>query len=132
MKRTCTHTYTHTHTHTHTTTSAQVLDTRPPHVQKAAIDFIDFLFTPGAQSEFGKLGFRVNPKISKQAAEQQVRLACRQAVLAAIQRAIPFRSWRLQVCAHVLKAGFDTSRCRGSSSAVQDVFFLLAMTIKLQ
>jgi ABC-type sulfate transport system substrate-binding protein len=41
-------------------------------VQKAAVDFIDFLFTTGAQAEFGKLGFRVNPKISKQAADQQV------------------------------------------------------------
>jgi len=52
----------------------KVLETRPPHVQKAATDFIDFLFSTGAQAEFGKLGFRVNPKISKQAAEQQTGL----------------------------------------------------------
>lgn len=69
------HAYVDTHRHTQCATHAcaQVLNTRPPHVQRAAVDFINFLYTPPAQREFGRLGFRINPKLAKQAAQEQVR-----------------------------------------------------------
>lgn len=54
----------------------QVLEMSPPNVQKAAVDFIEYLFTTMAQNVFGSFGFRVNPKISKEAAEKQVRHCC--------------------------------------------------------
>jgi ABC-type sulfate transport system substrate-binding protein len=51
----------------------QVVESRPPAVRTAADEFTRFLFTTPAQREFAKLGFRVNPKVSKQAADSQVR-----------------------------------------------------------
>jgi ABC-type sulfate transport system substrate-binding protein len=49
-----------------------VVRSRPAPVARAADEFARFLFTTPAQREFAKLGFRVNPRVSKQAAEQQV------------------------------------------------------------
>lgn len=44
---------------------------REPLVREVANDFIKFLYTSAGQTEFGKLGFRINPKVSKQAASRQ-------------------------------------------------------------
>ncbi len=52
----------------------QVVEVREPVVREVANDFIKFLFTSPGQTEFGKLGFRINPKVSKQAASGQVDL----------------------------------------------------------
>ncbi|GFR43164.1 hypothetical protein Agub_g4213 [Astrephomene gubernaculifera] len=52
----------------------KVVESRGPEVQKAAGDFCRFLFTPPAQSEFAKLGFRVNPRTCKEVAVQQTGL----------------------------------------------------------
>lgn len=45
---------------------------RPTGVRQAAEAFAEFLFTPPAQREFAKLGFRVNPSVCKSVASQQV------------------------------------------------------------
>lgn len=55
----------------------QVVEGRSPAVRAAADEFTRFLFTTPAQREFAKLGFRVNPKVSKQAAESQVGVGIR-------------------------------------------------------
>ncbi|KAF8058434.1 sbpA [Scenedesmus sp. PABB004] len=47
----------------------RVLDGRPPAARAAAHDFARFLFTPEAQVEFGKVGFRTNRKLCKTPAE---------------------------------------------------------------
>jgi hypothetical protein len=39
---------------------------------QVADEFVRFLFTTPAQREFAKLGFRVNPRVSRVAADQQV------------------------------------------------------------
>eukprot|EP00195_Chlamydomonas_chlamydogama_P009412 CAMPEP_0202890210 /NCGR_PEP_ID=MMETSP1392-20130828/709_1 /ASSEMBLY_ACC=CAM_ASM_000868 /TAXON_ID=225041 /ORGANISM="Chlamydomonas chlamydogama, Strain SAG 11-48b" /LENGTH=428 /DNA_ID=CAMNT_0049573747 /DNA_START=132 /DNA_END=1418 /DNA_ORIENTATION=+ len=52
----------------------KVVEGRGPRVRQASDEFIEYLFTAEAQREFGKLGFRVNPKVSRAAAEAQVGL----------------------------------------------------------
>jgi hypothetical protein len=56
----------------HRCPNLQVVETRSTAVRAAADEFTRFLFTTPAQREFAKLGFRVNPKVSKQAADSQV------------------------------------------------------------
>ena len=53
---------------------AQVVDARGPEVREAASEFCRFLFTPAAQHEFARLGFRVNPRTCKEVAAQQTGL----------------------------------------------------------
>ena len=50
-----------------------MVDKKPPVARQAAEDFARFLFETPAQREFAKTGFRVNPKVNKQAADAQVR-----------------------------------------------------------
>uniref|UniRef100_A0A7S0WZ40 Sulfate-binding protein n=1 Tax=Chlamydomonas leiostraca TaxID=1034604 RepID=A0A7S0WZ40_9CHLO len=52
----------------------KVVETKAVAVRQAADDFVKFLFTTPAQREFAKLGFRVNPKVSKAASDQQLGL----------------------------------------------------------
>ncbi|GLC34200.1 hypothetical protein PLESTM_000168800 [Pleodorina starrii] len=52
----------------------KVVESRGPEVQKAATTFCRFLFTAAAQSEFAKLGFRINPRTCKEVATQQTGL----------------------------------------------------------
>ncbi|EFJ41961.1 hypothetical protein VOLCADRAFT_40475, partial [Volvox carteri f. nagariensis] len=52
----------------------KVVEGRGPQVQKAATTFCRFLFTPAAQSEFAKLGFRINPRTCKEVAARQTGL----------------------------------------------------------
>ncbi|GIL85079.1 hypothetical protein Vretimale_9890 [Volvox reticuliferus] len=52
----------------------KVVEGRGPDVQKAANTFCRFLFTAAAQSEFSKLGFRINPRTCKEVAVQQTGL----------------------------------------------------------
>jgi hypothetical protein len=54
--------------------AAQVVDGRGPEVRTAASEFCRFLFTPPAQREFAKLGFRVNLRTCKEVAAQQTGL----------------------------------------------------------
>ena len=51
----------------------QVVDARSPDARAAATAFCQFLFTASAQQEFAKLGFRVNPKVARTVAAEQVR-----------------------------------------------------------
>ncbi len=51
-----------------------MVDSRGPEVREAASEFCRFLFTAPAQSEFAKLGFRVNPRTCKEVAHQQTGL----------------------------------------------------------
>ena len=46
-----------------------VLDKRPASARDAADAFARFLFTPGAQAEFGRAGFRPNPRLSREVPE---------------------------------------------------------------
>lgn len=52
----------------------KVVDSRGPEVREAASEFCRFLFTAPAQSEFAKLGFRVNPRTCREVANQQTGL----------------------------------------------------------
>ncbi|KAG2486189.1 hypothetical protein HYH03_015151 [Edaphochlamys debaryana] len=52
----------------------KVVDARGPEVRRAAADFCRFLFTAPAQSEFARLGFRVNPRTCKEVAAAQTGL----------------------------------------------------------
>ncbi|PNW81708.1 hypothetical protein CHLRE_06g257000v5 [Chlamydomonas reinhardtii] len=52
----------------------KVVDARGPEVREAASEFCRFLFTPAAQHEFARLGFRVNPRTCKEVAAQQTGL----------------------------------------------------------
>eukprot|EP00775_Hariotina_reticulata_P005802 gene5802-6042_t len=47
----------------------KVLDSRMPEARQAANDFAEFLFTPSAQVEFGRVGFRTNKKLCKTSPE---------------------------------------------------------------
>lgn len=49
----------------------KVLDNRPAAALEAATAFCNFLFTPEAQVEFGKVGFRTNRKLCKVVPEHQ-------------------------------------------------------------
>lgn len=51
-----------------------MVDSRGPEVREAASEFCRFLFTAPAQSEFAKLGFRVNPRTCREVANQQTGL----------------------------------------------------------
>ena len=52
--------------------SMQVVEAKGEPAMRAASEFASYLFTAEAQREFAKVGFRVNPKVCKTAAEQQV------------------------------------------------------------
>lgn len=49
-----------------------VVDAKGPLYRKVADEFCAFLFGEKAQREFGKVGFRLNPKVNKAAAQAQV------------------------------------------------------------
>ncbi|PNH05418.1 Sulfate-binding protein [Tetrabaena socialis] len=56
----------------------KVVEARGPEVMQAAVEFCRYLFTPAAQLEFAKLGFRVNPQTCKEVASQQTGLPAAQ------------------------------------------------------
>jgi sulfate/thiosulfate transport system substrate-binding protein len=47
----------------------RVLESRPPEARAAADAFARFLFTPEAQVEFGRVGFRTNRRLCRQMPE---------------------------------------------------------------